>query len=306
MTDAVLLTGASGYVGGALAQTLGRAGRNVVLAGRGGDCAVGLDLNDPVAIRESVLPKGVSALVHCAALNEIACASDPVAAFTANVTATRVLLDAAIVAGVDRLIYLSTFHVFGRPAGILTESVAPEPANDYGATHRFAEELFLMAARARGVRAYILRPSNLYGAPASWERFGRWTLAPFDFMRQALTTGEVVLRTDGSPIRNYVSLEALGRTVLAALAGELGAGVVHVAGRSWSMLALAQRVADVARGLGAGEIRIHTGNVHPEEAPYSFGSVVQVPEADDDGARMDAFLKDVARYLLSVRRLGHE
>ena len=153
---------------------------------------------------------------------------------------------------------------------------------------------------------YILRPANLYGFPADWRSFRRWTLAPFDFVRHATESGEIVLRTDGSSRRSYVSLEMLARTVLDATTGRLKPGVMHVTGRSWSMLQLAQAVSEVMFGVGLERIRIRTGSQDPDETPYSFCSHILPAELDHDGSQMRAFLQSLGCYLISLGGVGNE
>ncbi|MGH8817702.1 MAG: NAD-dependent epimerase/dehydratase family protein, partial [Achromobacter pestifer] len=193
MSQRVLVTGANGYAGGAIAACLRARGMQVITAGRSGVNDLKLDLSDPRRVADLILPAGIDACVHAAAMHEVGCRADPQAANVVNVAGTRALLQACERAGVRRLAYVSTFHVYGSPAGLLDESTPPVPANDYGLTHLQAEQLFEWAARATGASVDILRPANLYGAPASWNGFDRWTLAPFDFCRQAVANGQIVL-----------------------------------------------------------------------------------------------------------------
>ncbi|PWK35569.1 NAD-dependent epimerase/dehydratase family protein [Cupriavidus plantarum] len=289
----VLLTGASGYAGAAIRVALERAGMSVITAGRRPGDDLPLDLLSPMHM--PTLPSGIDACVHAAAAHEILCRNDTVAAFTANVTATRALVRACDTAGIGQIVYLSTFHVFGAPRGDLTEDAVPVPGNDYGLTHYLAEQtLSLLKGRAT-----VLRPANLFGTPAVWDTFDRWTLAPFDFARTAIREGRIRLQSDGSPIRNYVSLERLKAAVLAALSGELPP-VTHVAGRPWSMHELAMLSADVARELTGRATTVSLGTVVPNEAPYTFRSLHGASEADDDGATMRAFVRAVMTRLMET------
>jgi UDP-glucose 4-epimerase len=225
----VLMSGASGYAGAAAAAALRAAGMMVFTVGRRAGDDVAFDLLRPECLAAEPVAQGVDVLVHVAAAHEVGCRDDAIAAYTANVTATRALLEFAIASGARRLLYVSTFHVFGAPTGRIDESRTPRPVNDYGLTHLLAEQVFLALARRHGLAAHILRPANLFGAPMHWTGFNRWTLAPFDFVRQAMHQGEIVLRTDGAPVRNYVSLPHFCGSVLAAARGELPE-VVHVTG----------------------------------------------------------------------------
>ncbi len=292
----ILLTGASGYVGGAIAQTLEKANLPVLRAGRTADDAISLDLLCPDAIARLVLPPGLEVMVHAAALNEIACHQDPVAAYTANVTATRALIQAGLTAGIRRFVYLSTFHVFGTPRGDVAESTVPLAANDYGLSHLMAEQLAVTTARAAGATVHILRPGNLYGEPADWTLFRRWTLAPFDFVRQAMTRGVIALRSDGAPVRSYVSLDQCGAAVIAAAWGTLPP-ITHVAGRAWSMRDLAALAAVVVEKETGRAVTVTYGGATTSEPPYRFLSRSWRVEEDAGGKKMRAFLRAVVRRL---------
>ncbi|GJG94154.1 NAD(P)-dependent oxidoreductase [Cupriavidus pauculus] len=290
----VLLTGASGYAGGAIRGGLRARGWKVLTAGRRPTDDVRFDLLHPESL--AALPAGIDACVHAAAANEILCRQDPLAAYTANVTATRALAGRLREAGVKHVVYLSTFHVFGKPAGRLDEAAVPVPANDYGLTHLLAEQLLA----AQDFRTTILRPANLFGTPADWSTFDRWTLAPFDFTRQAVGEGALRLLSDGSPVRCYVSLDRLVVAVVQGLDLALP-GLTHVSGQPWRMDALATLCAGVVAAAGGGEVPVSLGTNRPQEAAYTFGSAHWNDEADTDGTRMTVFVRDVATRLLKER-----
>ncbi|MDF3834013.1 SDR family oxidoreductase [Cupriavidus basilensis] len=294
----VLLTGASGYAGAAIQAGLRACGLTVLTAGRRRNDDVYMDLLRPENLARLAIPSDIDALIHMAAANEVMCRQEPVSAYTANVTSTQALLRAAESAGIRRLLYLSTFHVFGAPSGTLDECTVPAPANDYGMTHWMAEQAFLMQGRRTGAQVCILRASNLFGEPADWGTFDRWTLAPFDFTRQAVTNAAISLLTNGAPVRNYVSLSFLRRSVIAALAGELPA-ITHIAGTAWSMAELAELSARIVRAETAREVKVSLGNASPRETAYSFISKHWPLEncmKEDD---MAAFLRGVARWLMA-------
>lgn len=297
----VLLTGASGYAGGAIRDVLRQAGMTVLTAGRRADDDLPFDLLRPD--RLPALPAGIDACVHAAAANEVLCRQDPLAAFTANVTATRALAGRLRDAQVGHVVYLSTFHVFGRPAGRLDETAEPVPANDYGLTHLLAEHLL----RAQPFRTTIIRPANLFGTPADWSTFNRWTLAPFDFMQQALRDRAVRLLSDGSPVRCYVSLERLAAAVVQGLQGHLPP-VTHVSGQPWRMDALARLCAGVAAQASGRDVPVSLGTHRPAEAAYTFGSGHWADETDAEGegerSRMATFARHVADRLLQDSKAG--
>lgn len=294
MSATVLLTGASGYLGGGIATALRTAEMTVISAGRRVTDSLFMDLTDPEAISVLKIPAGVSVVVHAGAAHELVCRQSPVAAFTANVTASRALVAAAFAARVRRLVYISTFHVFGKPAGVLDERACPNPANDYGLTHFLAEQVFANAAKTYGIESHILRPGNIFGSPASWASFNRWTLAPFDFVQQAIQTGRIVLMSDGLQVRNYVSLARLGEAAVAAAKGELP-DITHIAGMPWSIRGLAELVAHVVERETGRRIRVIYGAKTTAKAQYDYESLHWPHSVACEKAEMSAFIASTVR-----------
>ncbi|WP_454765980.1 NAD-dependent epimerase/dehydratase family protein [Cupriavidus campinensis] len=292
----VLLTGASGYAGAAIAACLRAAGIRVLTAGRRPDDDIAFDLADAKHWDGLSVPPGVDVCIHAAAATERLCRDDAVAAHTINVTATRMLLRALERAGVGNVIYLSTFHVFGHPRGGIDEDTLPVPANDYGLTHLMAEQAVMLHARRTGARATVLRPANLFGTPARWERFDRWSLAPFDFARQAASTGRIRLLSDGSPVRAYVSLDDVCNAACAAINGQLPA-LTHLSGRAWSMAELARACAQVASETTGQAVPVELGRAGQPEQPFEFRSRHWAAEADASGKSMARFLRDVLAHV---------
>ncbi len=291
----VLVTGAQGYAGAAIASALAGAGHQVITAGRHRANDVQFDLLAPESIAALALPDDLAACVHVAAAHEVVCRNDPQQAMQANVVATRLLVERCKRAGVGQMIYLSTFHVYGQLAGQIDETTPVTPCNDYGLTHWLAEEVLRAAARQGGPAVHVLRPANLYGSPRAWPGFDRWTLAPFDFVRQAVRTGQITLLSDGSPRRDYVALETLGAAVLEALAGQ-APPLRHLGGQSWSMAELARLAAQEVGALRARPVEVVLGSVRPQEGAYVFGSTHPAPAAPAQD--MAAFLQALARHLI--------
>ncbi len=147
----VLITGASGFLGSALAPALAAAGhtprllfRRAPPAGRAaGEVVVG-DLSEPGTLAEAV--RGAGAVVHLAAATS-AGRIDPVEAHRVNVGGATALIAACRAAACRRVVVLSTQHVHLPRCGV------------YGRTKRIADALFA----GSGLDVTILRPSLVYG-----------------------------------------------------------------------------------------------------------------------------------------------
>lgn len=87
-----------------------------------------------------------------------------------NVTGTLVLLEAAIAAGVNSFIYVSTTSAFGSAlmgsasagATWVTENLVPRPKNIYGVSRLMAENLCELAHRKQRLSVVVLRTSRFF------------------------------------------------------------------------------------------------------------------------------------------------
>jgi len=215
MADALHILGSSGLIGAAIAARL--AARRPRLLGRGAGMDMPLDLSDMAALQAGLFPGG-GALVHAAGVTDEEFASDISAAWQRSALGSKALIAAAKAAGVTRVVYVSTAHVYGPLEGEIDEARPINPMNDYALAHYAAEQWFRRAARVDGMDVLILRPCAVYGLPPDLTRFKRWSLIPFSFPRELLEHGAITLKSDGSQRRNFVSASAIAAQVAAFLA----------------------------------------------------------------------------------------
>ena len=151
----VLITGAGGQLGFAVARQLG--GRAVVTALSHSD----LEITDRTTVRDRVLELRPDWIVNCAAWTNVDGAeSDVAGAYRVNSEAVGLLADVALEVGAG-VVHFSTDYVFdGAATSPYRESDAARPVNTYGASKLAGEELLL----AHPVRSIVLRTSWLYGA----------------------------------------------------------------------------------------------------------------------------------------------
>ena len=166
----VLVTGAAGFVGSNLVRHLVDEGVRVramvrrLRQGEGlpaGVEVVEADLLNPDAVRHAV--RGVRGIHHIAALFRQAGLPD--SQFEAvNVQGVRHLLDAAVEAGVRRVVHCSTVGVLGDirqpPAD---ESTSCNPGDIYQATKMRGEQLALEYFRSGRIPGVVVRPAMIYG-----------------------------------------------------------------------------------------------------------------------------------------------
>jgi len=169
-----LVTGATGFVGAAVARALNATGTEVrVLIRRDSDLrnlgglkveqAYG-DLRDRDSLRRAL--SGCQQLYHVAAHYAL-WAKDPSVFYEVNVTGTRTLLETARDLGNERIVYTSTIGAIGLPigGGLGTEETPvslSHMAGDYKRSKYLAEQEVLKLARA-GLPVVIVNPSAPVG-----------------------------------------------------------------------------------------------------------------------------------------------
>jgi nucleoside-diphosphate-sugar epimerase len=267
----VLVTGAGGYVGGALVVDLAARGHRVVGYGHdttfarlaralpGTATLVAGDLTDRDAVRRVV--GGVAAVVHSGSVTgEASCRRDPLRAVRTIVRGTRNVVDAVLEHGVPALVHLSTYAVYStfreRPMP-LAEDAELAPDDVYGALKAEAE---WEASRAP---AAILRLTNVFGLGAGLvlksDVIGR-------FVRAARAGEPLTLYGDGSQGIDFVHVGDVCRVVAEMLEPPRreGALVLNVgSGGVTSIRRLAGMVADGAREVLGREVPIVSQEAPP-------------------------------------------
>ncbi|MEQ1571084.1 MAG: NAD(P)-dependent oxidoreductase [Myxococcota bacterium] len=154
-----LITGSEGLVGRGLTAALRSRGHQVDPF----DLVRGEDVRDLDQVRAAVGP--VDGVVHLAAVSRVAWGErDPEGCVSTNVDGTRNVLEAARQAKNRPLVlFASSREVYGEPRSLPVGEDAPlAPLNVYARTKVDGEAL-VGASRAAGLRAGVVRLSNVYG-----------------------------------------------------------------------------------------------------------------------------------------------
>ena len=169
-----LVTGASGFIGAAVARQLCRNGHHVRalvrptsdrrnLAGLSVEPVTG-DLTDRSSIAAAV--RGSDALFHVAADYRL-WVRDPAPMMASNVQGTRNLMLAAADAGVSRIVYTSSVATLGVAAGTSADETTPTAQTDmigpYKLSKYLAERDVLRLVAEEGLPAIIVNPSTPVG-----------------------------------------------------------------------------------------------------------------------------------------------
>lgn len=194
--------------------------------------------------------QGVDIVIHAAALKQVpACEYNPMEAIKTNILGSQNVVDAALDAGVKRVVALST-------------DKAVNPINLYGATKLAAEKLFVQSnayAGGRATRFACVRYGNVVGS--------RGSVVPV-FLKQRASNGKLTI-TDERMTRFWISLEQGARFVIRC-AEQMHGGEVFVPKiPSMSIVDLARAVAPDAElnviGIRPGE-KLHEVLISEDEA----------------------------------------
>ena len=203
MTQTVLVTGSSGFVGRRLVTALAGAGYRVLAASRNPSPAGARDGVQVVRLPnlaerinwDSLLAE-VAYVVHLAGVAHQGAAASEEMYDRINHVAVADLAAAAAKVGLARLIFISSIGSQSGPSSerVLTEADAPRPTSGYGRSKLAAE----IALRASGVPHTILRPVLMYGpnAPGNMHLLVRLAAASWPLPFGALTGRRSLLAVD--------------------------------------------------------------------------------------------------------------
>ena len=195
----VLVTGATGFIGGNLARELWRREYEVRALVRPGSNTLTIDNTGVEPVPGDILDRdsvdravqGCQAVFHCAAAYTF-WARDPAVIYRTNVDGTKIVLEAAQQAGVPRVVYTSTVSTIGfTTEGLGVEDAEPDPRHlvgNYKKSKYQAERVALKLA-AQGLPVVAVNPT----APV-----GPWDVKP-------TPTGRIVLDFLRGRIPAYVN-----------------------------------------------------------------------------------------------------
>lgn len=185
----VLVTGATGFLGGVITRQLSESGANVrALARRANrdrhikdlphvEVVMG-DITEPPTLTDAM--QGVDYVIHSAA----ALGGKLATQRKVNRDGTRNVMNTAADAGVKRVVHISTIAVYGyNNVQDVTEATPPAPGHDpYSITKLEAEQVVHEIGAMRDQSYSIIRPGMIYGP-----RSNMWTKTMFQIARRKPT-----------------------------------------------------------------------------------------------------------------------
>lgn len=241
----VLVTGASGFVGGYACAELRERGHDVTaLVRRPGSAPDGVaetrgDLgSEGTALAAAVAAAAPECVIHLAA--EIASQRSAERIRAVNVDGTRRLLDACRAAGAPRFVFASTVVTGDAHGTLLDEQSALPVQTAYGRSKQEGERL----VRASGLPAAIVRPSHVYGA-------GGWYAS--EFVARLRQPGRFAVIGRGDNWWDVVRVEDVAAALCDAAERAPAGALYHVADDA--PITFQDFIALTARELGVGPPR---------------------------------------------------
>lgn len=214
----VVVTGAQGYIGTALAERLVRDGHALRLVSRSAHAprfaaprdarieCVAADLRDPHAWPQ--LLAGADAVVHLSSRTDLRAAeADPQGDEDINIAPLRALVEAANGGkALPAVIFASTVTIAGpKPRLPVDESTPDEPCSVYD-RHKLTCETMLREATARGIlRTCTLRLSNVYGYGQASTNANRGILNVM--ISRAIAGEPLTIYGEGAYVRDFTHID---------------------------------------------------------------------------------------------------
>ena len=281
----VLITGATGMLGGALARTLCLLNRERqlelklilpvrdleraknALRGISKDAAAVLEMD---LTKEIDLSGDVDYIVHAAApTSSREFVEKPASTLEGMALAGLNLMRLARKKQVKRYVYLSSMEVYGVQQGVVSERELgfldlEKPRSCYPAAKRFLEHACLCCAAEYGLEACSLRLAQTFGAGVR-PGDGR---AYMQFALSALRGEDIVLKTSGASLGNYLHLADAVSAILCLMQKGAAGASYNACGDDCTVTIkqLAQRISALLSG---GQSQVVCQNLGADALPYA-------------------------------------
>ena len=253
----VLVTGGAGLIGSHIVDLLVEEGaRRIVVfddfsrgrpenlasaRARAGDriAVVQGDVAEPAQVAAAM--RGVELVIHQAAIRIVRCAEEPRMAMRVLVDGTFNVLEAAVAAGVRKVVAASSASIYGL-AEVFPTSEAHHPYNNrtlYGAAKTFNEGLLRSFHDMYGLDWVGLRYFNVYGP--RMDTHGAYTEVLIRWMERIAAGRSPIIFGDGTQTMDFVHAADIARANILAARSEATDAVFNVAsGQETSLKGLAE------------------------------------------------------------------
>lgn len=291
MANAILVTGAAGFIGSHLTAELVRRGDRVVgldnlndyydparkranlaeieatRGGKGWFRFLQEDIRDREAIPRLFRSEGIVAVAHLAAMAGVRVSIDaPDLYYDVNLMGTLNLLEAARRHGIRNFVLASTSSVYGntRTIPFVETDVCDRPLAPYAASKRAAEMLGFTYHHLYGLDVTVLRFFTVYGPR------GRPDMMAFKVADNIFFGREVPIYDNGRMHRDWTYVGDIAQGIMAAIDRPLGYEIINLGRGEPVLLADFVRLIEESAGQRA---RLVPAPMPETDIPYTFADI---------------------------------
>ena len=269
----VLVTGGVGFLGSHVVSALQEAGHDVVIFDIQAPDDVAYVRGDLANLDDLVkATQGIDAVCHLAAVGDVYLAFDkPYLAAELNVVGTANLMEACLQNQVAKVVYASTWEVYGEPCYQPIDEAHPcKPDHPYNITKLAGERIALSYDRLKNVPTLALRLGTAYGIRM------RPNSVHSIFVARALRGEPLIIKGSGTQSRQFTHARDISHAFLRALKSPARGEAFNIVGtESISISQLAQMIVDrIPTSIAYGEARdgdISSALVSSEKARLVLG-----------------------------------
>ena len=312
MPETYFITGAQGCIGSWIVKALAERGDSIEVFDRSDDTRrlsaimepndlkrvrfVTADITDAGAVLAAVRDSSAKRIIHLAGLQVPACQADPAGGALVNVVGTLNVLEAARVAGVERVVYASSAAVFGMSEDDqpLDENAVSEPTTHYGVFKRTNEGSARIYFLTHGLSSVGLRPLTVYGV----NRDAGLTSDPTKAMKAAVVGVPFHIRFGGATDFQYVADTAAAFIACADNAPE-GAHVFNLHGETVEVA----RIVDVINEVAGRDLATFGGAAIPIAAAINDAAIRRTV-GDLPSTPLEVGIKETMKQFAALRDAG--
>lgn len=275
----ICVTGGAGFLGSHVADVLADEGHDVVVLDKDATTRHASKVVDITSLDDTVEAlRDLDGVCHLAAVGDVYLAArEPWTAAAFNAVGTANVVEAARRNGLQKLVYASTWEVYGEAEyQPLDERHPTNPDHPYSITKLAGERLVLAADHLQDVPSLALRLGTSYGTRMRPN-------AVFSIFIDKASRGEpITIQGSGSQGRQFVHVRDVGRAFAMALSSDVRGEVFNTVGdEDVTIRQLAEMVVSVLpTELQFGEARsgdVPSSRVSSEKAREMLGWQPQVP-----------------------------